>query len=177
MRWNRRRLRSFPRIAGILLLGLLAAWRMWDFSKAPPAAPSESGEQVVVRRAVDGDTLLLEDGRRVRLLGVDTPESKREGAPVEPWALDAHAFTRQMVEGRRVRLEFDKERHDRYERVLAYVYVEDKLLNEELLRAGLGKALLNHPYSGEMKRRFRRAETLAKEERLGIWNRKSSRRS
>jgi micrococcal nuclease len=122
-----------------------------------------------VERAVDGDTLLLADHTRVRLLGVDTPETKRQDWPVEPFGPEAHAFTREHVERRNVRLEFDKERHDKYDRVLAYVYVDDWLLNEELIRAGLGRAITNHPYSETMKRRFRAAQDEARRERRGIW--------
>jgi micrococcal nuclease len=128
---------------------------------------------VTVRRAVDGDTLLLEDGRRVRLIGVDTPETKREGTPIQPWGPEAHDMTARLVEGKPVRLEFDRERVDKYGRILAYVYTGDRLLNEELLREGLGRALLKHPYSESMKRRFRLAESEARDNRRGIWQESS----
>jgi micrococcal nuclease len=145
---------------------------VWRFALDDPAPPValESGATVRVLRAVDGDTLLLADHTRVRLLGVDTPETKRPDTPVEPWGPEAHDFTRARVEGRTVRLVFDKERHDKYDRVLAYVYVGDWFLNEELIRAGMGRAITNHPYSEAMKRRFRKAEREAQEKRLGIWS-------
>lgn len=152
-----------------LLAALAVAWRLWSTGE-PPAPLPPAGSTIVVKRAVDGDTLLLEDGRRVRLLGVDTPETKREGTPVQPWGPEAHEFTARLVEGKTVRLEFDRERQDKYGRVLAYVYVDDVLLNEELLREGFGRALLNHPYSETMKRRFRQAEADARREHRGIWN-------
>jgi micrococcal nuclease len=130
----------------------------------------EPGATVRVRRVVDGDTLLLADHTRVRLLGVDTPETKRPDTPVEPFGPEASEFARAHVEGRVVRLEFDKERRDKYDRVLAYVYLGDWFLNEELIRAGLGRAITNHPYSESMKRRFRAAEKEAREARRGIWS-------
>ena len=156
------------RLAAVLVLAALAGWQF--FTEAPPAAVHEPGTTVRVQRAVDGDTLLLDDRTRVRLLGVDTPETKKPDWPVEPFGPEAHDFTSQHVEGRKVRLEFDKERHDKYGRVLAYVYLDDWFLNEELIRAGLGRAITNHPYSESMKRRFRAAQREAQRERRGIWS-------
>lgn len=187
--------RSNPRVpAGLyraavvaLLIGL-AAWRLYTAGddrppsagrrNAPGQAPvgDEPAGEIAppalawVKRAVDGDTLLMRDRQRVRLLGVDTPETKRENTPVQPWGPEAHEFTARMVEGKKVRLEFDREHEDRYGRVLAYVYVGDRLLNEELLRAGLGHAILNHPYSEKMKDRFRRAEREARDAKRGLWS-------
>jgi micrococcal nuclease len=153
----------------VLALLALALWQFRVDNRAPPA-PHAPGALALVHRAVDGDTLLLADHTRVRLLGVDTPETKRPEAPVEPWGPEAHEFTRAHVEGREVRLEFDKERYDKYGRVLAYVYLDDWFLNEELIRAGMGRAITNHPYSEAMKRRFRAAEREAQQKRLGIWS-------
>ncbi|MSR59829.1 MAG: hypothetical protein EXS05_19695 [Planctomycetaceae bacterium] len=170
-------------VAAILLA--LAAWRLYsvgdaDLRQVPPTAQSVDegpSTEAWVKRAVDGDTLLLRDGQRVRLLGVDTPETKREGTPVQPWGPEAHDFTQRMVEGKKVRLQFDQEHEDKYGRVLAYVYIDDKLLNEELLREGLGHALLKHPYRLAMKQRFRQAEREARDAKLGIWSdRKRQRR-
>jgi micrococcal nuclease len=153
----------------VLALLALALWQFRGDNRAPPA-PHAPGAVALVHRAVDGDTLLLADHSRVRLLGVDTPETKRPEAPVEPWGPEAHEFTRAHVEGREVRLEFDKERYDKYGRVLAYVYLGDWFLNEELIRAGMGRAITHHPYSEAMKRRFRTAEREAQQKRLGIWS-------
>jgi micrococcal nuclease len=174
---NPRQRRRFPpprrttslRFAAVVVLAILAAWQL--FSRGRDAAPPhEPGATALVERVVDGDTLLLADHARIRLLGVDTPETKRPDTPVEPFGPEASEFTRQHVEGRYVRLEFDKERFDKYGRVLAYVYLDDWFLNEALLRAGLGRAITNHPYSESMKRRFRAAEGEARRARRGIWS-------
>lgn len=151
----------------LLLLGLLAV-RFFRPPAAPPPVPV-AGETFRVARVVDGDTLLLDGGERVRLIGVDTPETVRPDHPVEPLGPEASAFTRRHVDGRDVRLEFDRERRDRFERLLAYVYVGDFFLNEELIRAGYSKAVTRFPYSEAMKRRFRAAEAEARHARRGLW--------
>lgn len=176
LRWGRGRFprgRSTPAQIALVVLLLLIAGR-W-LRQQPTPFPSAEPGVFVVKRAVDGDTLLLQDGRRVRLIGVDTPETKHPRRPVEPFGPEASAFTRDHVEGRSVRLEFDKERRDRYGRILAYVYQEegDWLLNEELIRAGLGRAVTRFPYSAAMKRRFRNAEQQAREAGEGIWSTES----
>ncbi len=168
-RFPLRRRTVATRGVALLILAALAAGQYFSAKQEPPA-PHEAGASAIVLRVVDGDTLLLADHSRIRLLGVDTPETKRPDTPVEAFGPEASEFTRAHVEGRYVRLEFDKERHDKYGRVLAYVYVGDWFLNEELLRAGMGHAITHHPYSEAMKRRFRAAEREAKRRRLGIWS-------
>ena len=72
-------------------------------------------------------------------MGVNTPETVKPDYPVEAWGPEASSFTRDFVASGRVRLQFDRERVDRYGRLLAYVWVDDRLLNEELVRAGLAR--------------------------------------
>lgn len=129
-----------------------------------------AGEWLRVRRAVDGDTLLMENGVRIRLIGVDTPETKHPDRPPEPFGAEASEFTRQRVEGRNVRLEYDRERYDDHRRTLAYVFIDDQMLNEELLRGGYGRALLRFPYRNDRKQLFREAEREARDARRGIWS-------
>src|SRR5690606_17407397 len=111
-----------------------------------------------VKRVVDGDTLLLATGERVRLLGVDTPETKKPDTPVQPWGPEASQFTTDLVQGKTVTLVFDRERYDKYQRLLAFVYIDGRCLNEELIRHGLSPAKLHYPFRNDMKRRFREAE-------------------
>lgn len=157
-----------------LVVAVLIASRFFQ-----PAGEPFSFEQAGpyrVERVIDGDTLALEGDVRVRLIGVDTPETVHPDRPVEPLGHEAAEFVREHVEGQRVRLEFDKERRDRYGRVLAYVYrwEDDWLLNEELIRAGYSRAVLRYPYSAAMKRRFREAEAFAREEGRGLWARREA---
>ena len=167
----RRFRRSWRReiLVGLGLLGLIVARVVYD--RVQPREPEVLGEgEWQVARVVDGDTLLLANQARVRLQGIDAPESVRPDHPVEPWGREASDFTRQFVEGGRVRLQFDRERRDQYGRFLAYVWVGPRMLNEELLRAGLAEAKLGYHYSESMKRRFRTAQEEAQRAGRGIWS-------
>jgi len=66
----------------------------------------------IVKRVIDGDTIQLSNGERVRLIGVETPETKHPKKPVEYFGKEASAFTKRMVEGKMVRLEYDWQRKD-----------------------------------------------------------------
>jgi endonuclease YncB( thermonuclease family) len=88
-------------LPGIVLVALLPAF----FN--PTDQTATHGDFEVVERVVDGDTLLLTSGERVRLIGVDTPETKQPKKPVKRFGKEASEFTRHMVEGKRVRLELD----------------------------------------------------------------------
>jgi micrococcal nuclease len=133
------------------------------------------GNHRVVERVIDGDTLVMENGERVRLIGVDTPETKHPNKPVAPLGKVAAAFTRRMVEGKRVRLEFDPANASRahkdstqQRRTLAYVVLEDgTLLNAEIIRQGYGFAYTRFPFARMDE--FRRLELEAREQGRGLW--------
>ena len=164
----RRSRRPWPVWVVVVFL-FLTVWRTLSrHNESTNRLPSTSALVPVVR-VVDGDTLLLEDGIRVRLLGVDTPETKRPDHPVEALGPEATAFTKNFIGSQPIRLEYDRERRDRFGRVLAYVYVGDQLLNEELIRVGFSKAETRFPFRQAMKQRFREAEKQARESRRGIW--------
>ncbi|MEX0937665.1 MAG: thermonuclease family protein [Pirellulales bacterium] len=167
-----RRYRRRPTVstAVVLLIVLLAILRAWQEAQQAPAPAALSEGMHTVERVVDGDTLLLTNKARVRLQGVDTPETVQPNHPVEPWGPESSDFTREFIGDGSVRLRFDLERKDRYGRFLAYVYKGERMLNEELLRAGLARARLEYRYSDTMKRRFREAEQEARDARRGIWS-------
>lgn len=167
--------RRWPTIAqwlGSVFL-ILLFWRLAQQERSPAPLPAE-GVELRVERAVDGDTLLMEGGYRIRLFGVDTPETKHPHRPPEPWGVEAAEYTQERVEGRIVRLEFDRERQDAYGRWLAYVFVDDSLLNEELIRQGFSEAETRFPFRGDRQRLFEKAEELAREQKLGIWSNRLS---
>ena len=121
-------------------------------------------------RVIDGDTLMVDPHARIRLIGVNAPETVKPDWPVEPWGPEASAFTKKFVSGGDVRLEFDDEPLDAYDRYLAYVWVGDQMLNEALLRAGLARFEPGFHYASAMKRRFRQAQDEARRKHLGIWS-------
>ena len=121
-----------------------------------------------VVRVVDGDTLLLDRNERVRLIGVDTPETVDPRRPVERFGKEASDFTKRMAEGKNVRLEYDQDRIDRFGRTLAYVYLEDgTFLNAEIVRQGYGHAYTQFPF--KYLEEFRGYEREARESQRGLW--------
>jgi micrococcal nuclease len=158
---------SSPRQAILLAvaLALVLLLQRWY------AQPDGLAPQVCrVERVVDGDTLVLVGGQRVRLIGADTPETVHPHQPVEPWGPEATQFTRDFVADGEVRLQFDGPREDKYGRNLAHVWVGDRLLEEELIRAGLATAETGYTYSSAMKDRLLRAQSEAQAAGRGIWS-------
>jgi micrococcal nuclease len=93
-----------------------------------------------VKHVIDGDTILLENGEKIRYLGIDAPELAHDGEPNEFMALESSQFNRATVSKGRVRLEFDLERKDLHGRLLAYVFLEDgDMVNVLLVRKGLAR--------------------------------------
>jgi micrococcal nuclease len=123
-----------------------------------------------VARVVDGDTVLLSSGERVRLIGVDTPESVKPDTPVQCFARRASAFTHGLLDGERVRLVSDAERRDRYGRLLAYVYrARDGLfVNAELVRRGYARTLTIAP-NVRFAARFASLAADARHAGKGLW--------
>jgi micrococcal nuclease len=167
-----RRLRA-QRSVVLLLAAAYVIWRLWFASgeQAGPAPAVLSAGQYQVRRVIDGDTLLLDNGARVRLIGADTPETVHPDRPPEPWGLEAAEFTRAFIGRRPVRIELDPhDRQDRHGRFLAYVWVDSQMLNVELIRHGLARARLEFPYSEARKKVFREAQAEAQQARRGMWS-------
>ena len=105
----------------------------------------------------------------MRLIGIDTPESVKPGAPVECFAREASAFLKRLVEGRRVRLERDVEERDRYGRLLAYVYRGDVHVNAELVRQGYA-TVATFPPNVRHADDFLRLQRRARREQRGLWS-------
>ncbi|MCI0492557.1 MAG: thermonuclease family protein [Planctomycetes bacterium] len=172
VRSERRYSRGYRALWLWLVVAALLALRY--FSVEPPSPDPELVDQgmVPVRRVIDGDTLLLASGGRLRLQGLDAPETVKENHPVERWGPEASKFTKEFMAnaGWRVRLTFGLERKDQYDRLLAFVWNGDRLLNEELVRAGLARAKLSYRYSGRMKRRLADAQDDARRAGRGIWS-------
>lgn len=152
----------------VIPIALVILLRLWSQQAGAPSL--EEGVPYRVKRVVDGDTLVLANDVRIRLIGADTPETVKPNWPVEPWGPEATQFTRDFVDGQKVFLEFDGPRIDKYNRSLAHVRVGNQMLGEELIRAGLATAKTKYAYSESAKSRFRAAESEAKAAARGIWS-------
>jgi micrococcal nuclease len=124
----------------------------------------------------------LRDGRLLRYIGVDTPEVRRRDGKQwvedpEPFGRAATEANRKLVDGQRVRLEYDVQRYDRYGRTLAYVYVtrldgDTVMVNEWLVRQGLAQPLTIPP-NVKYADKFRAAANAARAANVGLWRREN----
>ena len=137
---------------------------------------------ILVTRVIDGDTLELETGERLRLIGIDTPEmhdstkltrdsqrTRRDINTIKKLGRQAYQFTRQLVEGRRVSLEFDVERYDKYNRLLAYVFLKDgTFVNAKIIEEGYA-SLMTIPPNVKYANLFLRLYQKSRAETRGLW--------
>jgi micrococcal nuclease len=141
-----------------------------------------------VHRIVDGDTIIAAiEGKneRVRFIGVDTPESVKPGETAQPFGSEASAFTKEALSGKIVWLEIDAAPRDKYQRLLAYVWlsppsggepteaeIRGNLFNSVLLLGGYAR-LITIPPNVKYSDRFTRFQTEAREHVRGLWKRNS----
>ena len=130
----------------------------------PHSGPAQPGnlESFTIAAVVDGDTVELTNGRKVRYIGINTPEHD------QPYYEEAAALNRQLVAGKQVRLEFDVETFDQYGRSLAYVWVDGLMVNLEIVWQGYANTLTIPP-NVRYEKEFRQAEREAREAERGLW--------
>ncbi len=104
-----------------------------------PAFDSVEGEIVQVAEVFDGDTIRLTDGRVIRYIGIDAPEKNEKGYQ------ESKAANEKLVQGKEVKLEFDKEKFDRYGRTLAYVFTKENFVNWQQVKDGFARAVAYPP--------------------------------
>ncbi|HEX8121912.1 MAG TPA: thermonuclease family protein [Solirubrobacteraceae bacterium] len=149
----------------VLLVVLLALGSAYGVGRR--GTDGSAAQDGRVTRVVDGDTIVVGD-ERVRLIGVDTPESVKPGTPVECFAREASAFVKKLLTGRNVRLELDVEKRDRYGRLLAYVYRDDLFVNAELVRRGYA-SVATFPPNVRHVDEFVRLQREARGASRGLW--------
>lgn len=145
--------------------------------------------RVCVTHVIDGDTFVFNAppgvdtapdgkplGRRLRFLGINAPEISHDGGQSEPFGDEATAYVRSQVEGMLVVIGLDLTHcgalggcHDKYDRLLGYVELEDFVLNEELLRRGLARAYPVNKFPHRDSRKYVAIEKQAKEAKVGLW--------
>ncbi len=135
----------------------------------PTPTTPVSGESVTkVIRVIDGDTFEIEGGERVRLIGIDTPESVKPNSPVECFGKESSEYLKSLIEGKEVRLERDRTDRDRYARLLRYAYVGDVFVNEKVVSEGYAEAIAYKPDTAKQDI-LDRAEEAARSEQRGRW--------
>lgn len=128
-----------------------------------------------VKRVVDGDTFIIKvDGKntRVRMIGIDTPESvAKEERRNTIEGIEASDFTKNLLNDKQVYLEYDSAKYDKYDRILAYVYLEDKetMVNELILSEGMGRVITVEPNVKYIDR-FLEIQRHAREKAKGFWD-------
>lgn len=144
---------------------------LWPSALIATCPQLVADEIAVVRYIVDGDTIILQDGRAVRFIGIDTPElNTRQQRPAEPGAIAARSWLqKQLPLGQKIKLTFGRQQRDKYGRRLAHPLTQDgHLLVSRMLELGLGRLLQispNHKYWSCLLN----AEQRARQQALGIW--------
>jgi len=160
----------------VSLVAILSTSLIINFSRhTNPTTQFNNGTHGYYKVAcvVDGDTIELSNGERVRYIGIDTPEIREKEnsnwvyKPM-PFAEKAKDFNRKLVEGKSVKLEFDVQKKDKYKRLLAYVYAEDKMVNVEMVREGLAM-IYTYPPNVKYSQRFLDAQREARDNNRGLW--------
>jgi len=131
-------------------------------------------EEITVKRVIDGDTIELKSGRLVRYIGIDAPETRQKGKDgwvfdPQPFALEAKSLNQRLVEGKKIRLEYDVRKEDVHNLLLAYVYVGNTFVNEEMVKQGYAIVYM-YPPNVRYIDLLVRAEKEAKNNNRGFWS-------
>ncbi|MBF0266543.1 MAG: thermonuclease family protein [Gammaproteobacteria bacterium] len=126
-----------------------------------------------VVKVYDGDTIKLKDGKKVRLLGINTPELNHKTKNHQPYAYEAFQYLKKILIEKKVALVWDKEKRDRYHRYLAYVYLPNgEDIQVKMLNAGLATSIVVLPNDSRLNC-YRRFEETARRKIKGIWKQSS----
>jgi len=129
-------------------------------------------ERYKVLKVIDGDTIVInynQNRTTLRLVGIDSPETKHPNKPVECFGNEASKKMKQLVLNKKVKIKQDKinSNRDKYNRLLRYVYVDDTFVNAEMIKQGYAYAYLTFPF--EYSSKFRKLQQSARKRRLGLW--------
>lgn len=136
-------------------------------NQASATASQHRSEVSLVKRVIDGDTIELEDGRRVRLIGVNTRERFKAGGP-ECFAEEAYHALQNKIEGKEVLLTKDVSEVDKYKRLLRYIYLDNVFINDWLVREGYAQ-VSTFPPDVTHQKDFLASQKIAKDEKKGLW--------
>ncbi len=127
-------------------------------------------QEAIVSYVIDGDTVILAGGERIRLIGINAPELESDNQAAQPYSLEARLALAELVMGRDVELKVGEEKYDRYGRTLAYILIDDDIdVQVSLLEKGYA-AVIAIPPNIQRVNRYLSAEKLARSSQLGIWS-------
>jgi micrococcal nuclease len=147
----------------LLVIAAIGGLAVYYFSKAGFSASPYIEFEANATFAVDGDTLQLEDGSRIRLLGINAPEKG------QPKYSDAKALLSSLAANKTILVQSDIEKKDRYGRFLGYIFVGNTFVNEAMLEQGLAVAWFIEP-NFRYQKELEESEAQAKENGAGLWN-------
>jgi micrococcal nuclease len=144
--------------AAVMLMGVMAVFH---------CVKLQNLHEVV--RVYDGDTIQIEDGRKIRLIGVDAPEVESPYTKEEPYGSLSRKYLNGLLAGKKVLIIVGKEPFDRFGRTLAYVYADDVLINGRIIRDGWARVYMRFDF--EYKDLFTAYEKEARAKSVGVWQR------
>lgn len=130
--------------------------------------PKPNKQLVKVTKVIDGDTIEIDGGYKIRYIGVDTPETVDPRRPVQCFGKEASNMNKKLVEGRTIWIEKDISETDKFGRLLRYVYVGNIFVNEFLVSGGYAK-VKTFPPDIDKQKEFKDAENLARVYKKGLW--------
>lgn len=156
-------------IAGLVIV-VLILFRVMGITSV--ANQDQLSRTVQVSRVLDGDTFDTMDGERVRLLGIDAPEVAHRDSEEEPFGNESRAWLDGVLKNQSVRLTFEQRQQDHYGRTLAWIWLDDNLVNQASLRTGHSKLLADYGLPLNLEEGLRKAAAEAQVLKLGLWKRK-----
>ena len=162
-----------PAAKAMFIFAVLMVLRLVVF-RPELASDGKPRTNVFVTHVIDGDTFDLDDGTRVRMLGIDAPEAGFGGKTPQPFSAAATEWLKDRIEDHEVALRIDYPKTDRYGRTLAWVFEADgTLVNELMLREGRVKLLADFGLPADLEPILRKAEAEARIRKVGVWARKN----
>lgn len=155
----------------ILVLSLVYPdWKLPELAvpKLRLATEKGGGGKVLIKRVIDGDTIEIENGQRIRYIGINAPETVNPDKKIGCFGREASSKNRELVEGRLVRLEKDVSEADKYNRLLRYVWLDELLINEHLVKEGYAQ-VSTYPPDVKYQERFLAAQREAQRNNRGLW--------
>ena len=152
----------------VLIFSIFRVWHEFTDQRVQGEHDSVNLESALVTRVIDGDTIELSDGRKLRYIGIDTPETVHPQLGLECFGTEARNYNQQLVAGKQVYLEKDVQDVDRYGRLLRYVWIDQVLVNEKLVSDGYAYASA-YPPDVKYQDRLNQAQRQARESGAGLW--------